>query len=353
MHRLKVGIIGVGSISNEHIQAYLKNENVILEAFCDIDTENLKKMGEQYGVTKLYSSKEEMLQKEDLDAVSVCVWNASHAECTIAALNAGVNVLCEKPMATSLEEAKAMIEAAKKSGKLLMNGFVRRFGNDTKILQDFCKSGFFGDIYFAKAEFFRRHGNPGGWFGERERSGGGPLIDLGVHVLDMIHYLCGQPKAVSVYGSTFDKLAENRKLLTDKTDYSSVSKSDDDIFDVEDLAMATIRFEDGLLISIYASYNLNIKDDVTKVELFGSKGGAKIDPEIELYTDMNGYLTDINFKSETALDMNGLFQNEINNFVNAVLGKEVCLAPAEDGYEILRILTAVYESAASGHEIIL
>jgi predicted dehydrogenase len=353
MKKLKVGIIGVGSISNEHIQAYLKNENVILEAFCDINEKTLFRMGEQYGIKNLYLNKDEMLKNEELDVVSVCVWNAAHAECSIAALNAGVNVLCEKPMATSLEDANNMIEAAKRNHKLLMNGFVRRFGNDTEILKEFFESDFFGDVYFAKAEFLRRHGNPGGWFGEKKYSGGGPLIDLGVHVLDMIHYLCGQPKVKSVYGATFQKLSENRKMLSDKTDYSSVSKSNADVFDVEDLALAMIRFENGLVISINTSYNLNIKDDVTNVELFGTKGGGKISPEIELYTDMNRNLTNINFKRETALDMNGLFENEIKNFVNSVLGKEECLAPAEDGYEILRMLTAIYQSAASCHEVIL
>lgn len=110
MAKLKIGIIGVGSISNEHIQAYLKNESVTLEAFCDVDENNLKMMGEQYGITKLYTRKDEMLANEDLDAVSVCVWNAAHAECTIAALKSGVNVLCEKPMAVTLTEAKAMID---------------------------------------------------------------------------------------------------------------------------------------------------------------------------------------------------------------------------------------------------
>ncbi|MDT2746692.1 Gfo/Idh/MocA family protein [Vagococcus fluvialis] len=352
MEKLNVGVIGVGSISNEHIQAYLKNEQVNLMAFCDTDEKQLKKMGEQYGVKNLYTNKEEFLKNPDIEAVSVCTWNAAHAECTIAALNAKKHVLCEKPMATNKEDAEKMLQASIDNDRLLMIGFVRRFGNDTKILQDFLTSEFFGDLYFAKAQYLRRHGNPGGWFGDKSRSGGGPLIDLGVHVIDLVHYLFDQPKVTSVYGATFRKL-DSRKELKDETDYSSVSKSEKDIFDVEDLATAMIRFDNGAVLSIDASFNLNLKDDVGKIELFGTKGGACIDPEIELFTEMNGYLTDINFKRATSLDMNGLFQNEINHYVDVVLNNETCLAPAEDGVEIMRILDAIYESARTGHEIIL
>lgn len=351
MKKLNVGVIGVGSISNEHIQAYQKNENVNLIAFCDIDSKQLEKMGEQYGVKNLYLSKEEMLKNPDIDAVSICTWNAAHAECTIAALNAGKHVLCEKPMATNKEDAEKMLQASIKNNRLLMIGFVRRFGNDTEILQEFINSDFFGDLYFAKAQYLRRHGNPGGWFGDKSRSGGGPLIDLGVHVIDLVHYLLGQPKVKSVYGATFKKL-DSRNALKDETEYSSVSKSDDDIFDVEDLATAMIRFENEAVLSIDASFNLNLKTDVGKIELFGTNGGACIDPEIELFTDMNGYLTDINFKGTTSLDMNGLFQNEINHFVNVLLDEVACLAPAKDGLEIMKILDGIYESARTGHEVI-
>lgn len=352
MEKLKVGIIGVGSISNEHIQAYLKNDKVDLKAFCDVDENQLKKMGKQYGVSDLYLSMEEMLQNADIDAVSVCTWNSAHAPCTIAALDAGKHVLCEKPMATNQVDAKKMVEAAERNNKLLMIGFVRRFGNDTKVLQDFIKSDFFGEMYYSKAQFLRRHGNPGGWFGEEARSGGGPLIDLGVHVIDLVHYLMGQPKVVSVYGATFKKL-DHRSDLNDDTDYSSISKSDQDIFDVEDLASAMIRFESGQVLSIDTSYNLNLKEDITKIDLFGTKGGATINPEIELYTDMNGYLVDIDFKRQTSLDMNGLFANEIDHFVNVVLGVEECIAPAKDGYELMKILDAIYESAKTKKEIVL
>lgn len=350
--KIRVGVIGVGGISNEHINAYLKNSNVELCAFCDINEVQLEKMGEKYGIIKLYTDMEEMFKVENLDAVSICTWNSDHATCSIAALNAGINVLCEKPMATSVEEAIAMKEAAEKNDKLLMIGFVRRFGNDCAILKEFMDVDYFGEIYYSKATYLRRMGNPGGWFGDKSRSGGGPLIDLGVHVIDFVRYVLGNPKPISVYGATFQKLFD-RKNLKDEIQYSSASKTDNDICDVEDLASAMIRFDNGAVLSVEASFSLNIKKEEGKIELFGTKAGAKIDPELEIYTEINNYMADVNLKTNTALNFEGLFANEINHFVSCINDGKTCIAPAEDGIELMRILDAVYKSAKIGHEVIL
>ena len=350
--KINVAVVGVGSIAHSHINAYLNNDAVNLVAFCDINSKQLHDMGEQYGVTKLYTDINDMLKEEDLDAVSICTWNTSHADCAITALDAGLNVLSEKPMATSVDDALSMQEAANRNNKTLMIGFVRRFGNDTKILEKFIESGFMGDIYYAKAQYLRRHGNPGGWFSDKSRSGGGPLIDLGVHVIDLVRYLMGNPKVISVYGATFSKLA-SRNQLTDQPPYTSVSRGADDVNDVEDLATAMIRFENGAVLSLETSFSLNIKEDVGSIEIFGDKGGAKLDPEIQLFTDMNGHLTDVSFHNETALNFDGLFENEIDHFVDVVMNGTECKAPAKDGVEMMRILDAIYESARTGHEVIL
>ena len=206
MSKIKVGIIGTGSISHLHIQGYLKNPDVELYALCDINEERVKAAGEKYKVSRIYTDMNEMLKLEELDAVSVCTWNSAHAPCSIAALKAGKHVICEKPMAMNAEEARAMKKAADEAGKLLMIGFVRRFGNDANIIKDYQSTDFLGDIYYAKATYLRRKGNPGGWFGDKARSGGGPLIDLGVHVIDLTRFLMDNPKPVSVYGATFQKL---------------------------------------------------------------------------------------------------------------------------------------------------
>lgn len=352
MSKIKIGIIGTGSISEQHIEAYLNNKNVELYAFCDLSEERLKYMSEKYNITRTFTDMNEMLSLPEIDAVSVCTWNSAHAPCAIAALNAGKHVLCEKPMSVSKADALAMKEAAERNSKLLMIGFVRRYGNDCKILKEFIESDYFGDIYYTKATYLRRKGNPGGWFGDKTRSGGGPLIDLGVHVIDLVRYLMGNPKPVSVYGATFKKL-EDRKNIKGKQSYKASSATDHDICDVEDLASAMIRFDNGAVLSIEASFSLNIKKDEGKIELFGTKGGAKLDPELELYSEINDYLADVTLDAQTSLSFDGLFAGEIDHFVSCLTEGVPCISPAQDGIDIMTILDAIYESASTGHEVIL
>lgn len=354
MAKIKVAIIGVGSISNEHISSYLKNENAEIVAFCDINEKQLKLMGEKYSVTNLYTDMESMFAAhKDIDAVSVCTWNTAHAPCAIRALNAGCNVICEKPMASSAKEAMQMKEAAVKNGKLLMVGFVRRFGNDCAVLTDFIENGHFGDIYYGKAVYLRRNGSPGGWFGDKSLSAGGPLIDLGVHVIDLTRYLIGNPKPISVYGATFYKLADRPNIKGAVKGYKSTGDGEKNIFNVEDLATAMIRYDNGAVISIEAAFSLNIKSDIGKIELFGTKAGAVLDPELEIYTNVNDYMANVQLTTPTALSFNGLFANEINHFVDCVANGTECKAPADDGIELMKILDAIYQSAETGHEVII
>ena len=350
--KLKIGIIGLGSISESHIQGYLENPHVELYAFCDIVHERAKEKAERYGVKHVFTDYNEMLSLKEIDAVSVCTWNAAHAPCTIAALEAGKHVLCEKPTAMSAEEAIEMKKAAEKSGKLLMIGFVRRYGNDCRILKEFIDKDFLGDIYYAKANYTRKIGNPGGWFGDKSLSGGGPLIDLGVHVIDFVKYVMGNPKPVSVYGATFEKLG-SRSNIKGKEIYKAASATDNDICNVEDLATAMIRFDNGAVLVVETSFSLHTKKGNGTIELFGTKGGAKLDPELELYTEINDYMADIALDAETALSFDGLFQNEINHFISCIKDGTKCESPAQDGVEIMQILDAIYESARTGHEVVL
>lgn len=352
-NKIKIGVIGTGSIANSHIAAYQKNPDVELYSLCDINEKQLNKMGEKYGISRLFTDKDEMLKLAELDAVSICTWNSEHAPCTIAALNAGKHVLCEKPMAMNSKEAESMKASAEQNKKLLMIGFVRRFGNDCKILEDFVQQGTLGEIYYAKASYLRRDGNPGGWFGDQSRSGGGPLIDLGVHVIDMVRYLSGNPKPISVYGATFQKLFD-RKGAIGAPKYLSSSTSENDICDVEDLASALIRFDNGEVLSIEAAFSLNLKEDTSTIELFGTKAGAKISPKLEIFGETHHYLVNTSFAAPTALDFDGLFEAEINHYIDCITGKsKVCKSPAEDGVILMKILEVVYESARTGHEVIL
>ena len=349
---IKVGVIGTGGISGVHLGGYSRNPNVEIYALCDINEKNLARRAEEYKVSRTFTDYREMLALKELDAVSVCTWNSAHAECAIAALRAGKHVLCEKPMALNTVQAQEMEQAAKESGKLLMIGFVRRFGNDCAVLKDFIDSGSFGEIYYAKAQYLRRKGCPGGWFGDKSRSGGGPLIDLGVHVIDLCRYLMGGPQPVSVYGATFSKLGDRRHIKSARG-YSSTVVSKDDIFDVEDMATALIRFDNGAVLSVEASFSLNIEKDVGNIELFGTKAGCKLDPELTIFTDMNDYLANVKLSQSTALSFDGLFDNEINHFVECIETGKPCRNPAKDGVTLMKILDGIYESARTGHEVLL
>ncbi|MDR3139314.1 MAG: Gfo/Idh/MocA family oxidoreductase [Treponema sp.] len=355
MKKLKIGIIGVGNISAFHIEGYQKNPHAELTAFCDTNEDRLRYMGNKYGVSRCFTSAQEMLARlPELDAVSVCTWNSEHAPVAIAALNAGKHVLCEKPMAVTVAAAREMLAAAEKNNRLLMIGFVRRFGNDCRILKDFIDQDSLGEIYYTKACYLRRNGNPGGWFGDRSRSGGGPLIDLGVHVIDLSRYLMGNRRPVSIYGAAFQKLFDRPHIKTAKNYVaSSAGEGKQDVCDVEDLAVAMIRFDNGAVLQVEASFSLNIKQNEGVLQFFGTKGGAKLSPELELYTELNGYLADINLAAPTALSFNGLFEAEIDHFVDCLLNGTPCRAPAQDGVEIMRILEGIYESARLGREVIL
>ncbi len=355
MDKLKVAVVGNGGISGMHLQSYAKNSDVEIYALCDINEERLNRRGDEYHVdpARCFTDVNEMLAAcPEIEAVSVCTWNAAHAPCVIAALNAGKHVLCEKPMAMTVEEAKAMQEAAEKNNKLLMIGFVRRFGNDCAVMKDFIDNDYFGDIYYAKATYLRRKGCPGGWFGDKARSGGGPLIDLGVHVIDLVRYLMGNPLPVSVYGVTYDKL-KDRPGIKRAGGYMSETQTEKPVFDVEDLASALIRFDNGATLAVEAAFSLNIPNDVGRIELYGTKSGAVLDPEVHIYTQQNNYLTNVNLAQSTALSFNGLFENEIRHFVQCVTEGIPCRNPGEDGVTLMKILDAVYESARTGHEVVI
>ncbi len=353
MKKLKIAVIGVGSISSSHIKAYQKNPSVELYAFCDINEERLKYQGERFEVTRLYTDEATMLRElPEIDAVSVCTWNSEHAKCTIMALEAGKHVLCEKPMAMNADEAREMIEVSKRVGKKLMVGFVRRFGNDAAVARDFIEAGSVGDVYFAKASYLRRNGCPGGWFADKSRSGGGPLIDLGVHVIDLVRYLMGCPKPVSVYGATNASFGK-RENLKDKVEYLSSTKIKFEN-NVEDFATALIRFDNGAVLNVEASFNLHIgTKSRNSIEMYGTKGGIALSPEFELYTEINNYLSNVTLNMPTALSFDGLFENEINYYVDSILSDRDLSEIAEDGCTLMKILDAIYLSAKEGREIVI
>ena len=352
MKKLKIGLIGAGSIARTHLKAYSRLDNAEVVAVCDINPANLKKTCDRFGIPEehRYNSVEAMLAAEkELDAADVCVWNINHAPCAIAALRAGLHVLCEKPMAYNTAQAEEMKAEAEKAGKLLMVGFVLRFSPENDLVKSFVDSGVLGDIYYSKATYLRRHGNPGGWFANKSLSGGGPVIDLGVHVIDQTRFLMGSPKPVSVYAMTSDKMT-GRKLKAD-IEWRAAATGDD-VCDVEDFGVALIRYENGATTLLETSYELNGPDNTSKA-LFGTKGGVTIDSKsTRVYTDLNGYIADVAPQLPSG-SFDDIFANEMAHFVDCALNGTPCRATAEDGITVMKILDAIYESARTGHEVVL
>lgn len=349
---LKVGVIGGGSISEFHIKPYVANVEVELMALCDNNEQRLAEVGKRNGVTKLYNHYGELLKNEEIDAVSICTWNNTHAKIAIAALEAGKHVLVEKPLSMTVEQALAVEAAVEKSGKILQVGFVRRHGDNTKLLKQFIDQDEFGEIYYAKASCLRRLGNPGGWFSDQAKSGGGPLIDLGVHMIDICWYLMGKPRPVSVSGNTYSRLG-NRSHIENLSFYKAADYNPT-INNVEDMANALIRFDNGATLYVDVSFTLHAKNDELFVKLFGEKGGAEIEPELAMVTEKNNTILNITPQIDSlSFDFEGAFRNEINHFVECCLEGKETIAPVADGMQVMKMLNAVYESAKTGKEVYL
>ncbi|QHT59527.1 Gfo/Idh/MocA family oxidoreductase [Paenibacillus lycopersici] len=347
---IRIGVIGAGSISEMHLQSYKKNPHAELVAVCDLNEERAQAKAGKHGIPHAYTDYEALLADPEIDAVSICTWNDSHAAISIAALQAGKHVLCEKPLCRTVEEALQVERAVRHSGKTLQVGFVRRYSANTRIVKEMADHGEFGDIYYAKASCIRKLGNPGGWFSDIERSGGGPLIDVGVHVIDLCWYLMGRPKVKSISGNAYKKLG-NRANVRNLAYYKS-SDYNAERNTVEDMANALIRFENGASLFVDVSFTLHAKADELTVKLYGEKGGVELEPELtfvtEKYDTILNMIPQINNRS---FDFTAGFQDEIDFFVDVCNGVKPTLSPVEDGVEMMKMLCGIYESAATGEEI--
>jgi len=347
MKTVRVGIIGTGNISEAHIDGYKRLEGIEIVAACDLDPEKLAKYAEYHGIPNTFTDYHEMLASAGLDAVSVCSWTREHAPASIAALRAGMHVLCEKPLAMTVGEAEEMEQEAQKAGRILSVGLCMRFERKAEALRDLIAAGRLGKIYLAKAVCLRRAGAPVGWFTNREYAGGGPLLDVGVHYVDICRFLMGNPKPVAVSGATFQGMGSRANL---KEIDRYIASDPSDIFDVEDSAVALVRFDNGAVLQVEASYNQHIEKDEYNVYLYGDKGGCAYEPTLSIYTDMDDYMMNLTPRFDYGSD-DDCFRREIAHFIDCVRGEAQMLAPARDGVELTKILCGVYESARLGREV--
>ena len=283
-----------------------------------------------------------MLEKVELDAVSVCVPNKFHAEATIAALEAGCHVLCEKPPAMTVEEARIDGKTAKSQGNILTYGFHYRYRAEVETAKAFIDGGELGDIYSARVHAIRRRGIPGwGVFTNKELQGGGPLIDIGVHMLDTALYLMGYPEPAVVLGKTHQRVGTRKGVgLLGEWDYEN--------YTVEDMAVGMVTFKNGATLTLEAAFAANVeKDDTMQVSLMGDKGGADIFP-LKIFQEKHNTLVDITPVYLPKVDGH---QREISQFVDCCLAGIQPLSTPEQGLIIQRIVNAIYESAETGQAV--
>lgn len=349
MDKVRIGVIGAGSISECHLGAYAANPNVECVAVADQVLERAQKRAKEFGFADAHGSAAELLARDDIDAVSICTWNNSHAPIAIDALKAGKHVLNEKPLCKTVEEAEQVAQAVKESGKHLEVGYVRRYGRNAQVLKSFIDAGDLGDLYYARTEIIRRVGNPGGWFADVERSGGGPLIDIGVHCIDLCWWLMGKPKATSVSALSYDKLGNRGNI--DNIGRYKAADYDPSFNTVEDMVTALIRFENGKSINVDVSFSLHAVEDSFNLRVHGDKGGAELEPQLKMVTEK--YDTVLNLHpqiDELSFDF-ASFGKEVAHFVDLIRGEADPVAPVADGLEMMKILTSIYESAKQGKEI--
>ena len=353
--RLRVGIIGTGGIANAHIQSYLRMPDVDLVAGADLIHGKADEFFKRYGVegVRTYTSHKEMLEKEELDAVSVCTYNRTHAECTIDALNKGLHVLLEKPMCVTTEEAVEICRAEKKSGKILSIGFQPRFDANMQMIKKIVQSGALGEVYYIQTGGGRRRGIPNSTFIEEKTAGIGALGDIGCYSLDMVLNAIGYPKPLTVSGYKSDFFGKS---------YEYSAPENASRFSVDDFAAAFIRLEGGIILDFRISWAMHMNTPGDTI-ILGKKAGLRIPSTdcwngsvggpMTIYHDVAGVQcqTTIPILSNGDGQFSGLFDRKVRSFLDAILTNGTSPVPTSQILYNQAIIDGICKSANVGHEI--
>ena len=343
MKTFNVGIIGSGGIaSHAHLPALEKQEDVKIMAICDIKEEAMKENVEKYKIPHQFTDYNKLLEMPEIDAVHICTPNDTHMDPTIQALKAGKHVICEKPIGRNAAEGKAMVEAAKKSGKKFMVAQCWRWNQDIQALKRFIDAGELGDIYMARVWALRRRGIPGwGVFINKEKQGGGPLIDIGVHILDFTMYLMGNPKPIAACGKTYTNIGKEPGHVGMLGDWDYKN------YTVEDYAAGFIRLDNGASLIIESSFAANIEEDKFTTTFLGTKGGAQSAP-LKIFGEQHGALTNI---TPTGLKTTNIYEGEIRAFYDAIRDDTDVPVTGEQALNVIKIIDGIYRSNDEGKEV--
>ncbi|WP_304222478.1 Gfo/Idh/MocA family protein [Gracilinema caldarium] len=348
--KLTVGVIGLG-IGKHHIEGYRSNPNCTVIAIADTDKAKLDAVGDQYGIPNRFTSAEALIDSGLCQVISVATPNKFHKDLTNRALEKGAHVLCEKPMAMNAAEGQTMLETALKTERRLMINFSYRFTMPARALKARIDQGDLGQAYYGRSIWLRRRGMPGfgGWFGNKELAGGGPLIDLGVHRLDLALWFMGYPEVDYVTGTTYAPIA------------TEIAQREHKTYSVEDLAAGFIRFKNGASLSMEASWAGNIKEnELMETRILGSRGGLihrnigeGYEFEAEFFTEHLGYQWDEKYHAASSWAAgNPKPITAMSHFIDSIIAGTPHEADGKEGLLIMKILDALYQSAESGRPVI-
>lgn len=356
--KLNIGIIGCGGIANgKHLPSLEKISEASLVAFCDIDKAKAQLAAETYGSddSKVYEDYRDLLADKTIDIVHICTPNNTHKSITVDALDAGKHVMCEKPMAKTTDEAREMINAAKRNKKKLTIGYQNRFRGDSQYLRKVTQRGYLGEIYFSKAHAIRRRAVPTwGVFLDEEKQGGGPLIDIGTHALDLTLWMMDNYEPESVMGSTFHKLGQQENAA------NAWGSWDPKQFNVEDSAFGFIKMKNGATIILESSWALNsLEVDEAKCSLSGTQGGADMKDGLRIHGEDLGTL----YTSQIEIDNPGVdffdsesideAEEEARAWVQCIIDDTEPIVKPEEALVVTQILEAIYHSAKTGKAVYL
>ena len=351
---IKVAVIGCGTIANSaHIPSYMNCPHAEIKYFCDIIPERAEAAVEKYGCGIAVTDYRDILTDPEVTAVSICTPNKVHSTIAIDFLNAGKNVLCEKPAAINLEEALKMQEAQHKTGKVLNIGVVNRFNGPVNMIKKYIEEGKLGEIYHVYASFRSHRSIPGlgGAFTTKAIAGGGVLIDWGVHFIDIVMYCTGDPIPVSVTGDTFSKLGKDIPGYTYKNMWAGPPVLDG-IYDVEESCTGIIR-TDGPTVTIHGAWAQNIANREMYIDFMGDKGGIRLQygKGFTYYTAEDGKLIEETPDIDTSNLFAEMFQNEINAFVKCTQTGEKLPSHIDNVIKSAKIMQAIYDSSEKKEEI--